>query len=55
MWQMKKKVFVPINTTYFIKYLFCLYTKNTAVLDIGPYLVSERRPFPNHFSFSVHE
>ena len=31
-----------------------LYTENTAVLVIGPYLVSERKPFPNHFSFSVH-
>ena len=50
----EKESFFPINTTYFIKYLFHLYTKNTAVLDIGPYLVSERRPFPNHFSFSVH-
>ena len=23
--------------TYFMKYVFRLYTKNTAVLDIGPY------------------
>jgi hypothetical protein len=46
---------VTINTTYFVKYVFRLYTKNTAVIDIGPYLDSERRPFPNHFSFSIHE
>ena len=35
----------------FIKYLFHLYTKNTVVLDI---FGRERRPFPNHFSFSVY-
>ena len=33
----KRKFVILINSTYFIKYVFRLYTKNTAVLDIGPY------------------
>jgi hypothetical protein len=51
----KKKFIVPIKTTYFIIYVFRLYTKSTSVLDIRSYLVCETRPFPNHFSFSIHE
>jgi hypothetical protein len=39
---------------HFIKYVYRLYTKKTAYLDIGRYLVTERRPFPNHLSFSNH-
>jgi hypothetical protein len=33
----KRKFIVPINMTYFIKYVFGLYTMNAAVIDIGPY------------------
>ena len=33
----ERKFVVPINTTYFIKYVFRQYTQNKAVLDIGPY------------------
>jgi hypothetical protein len=29
--------------------------KSNKLLDMGPYLVSERRPFSNNFGFSVHE
>ena len=41
----KRKFVVPINTTYFIKYVFRLYTKNTTVRDIGPYFGQWRQTF----------
>ena len=49
-WQMKKRKFVvPINTTYFIKYVFRLYTKNTGFLDIGPYFGQWKETFSQPF------
>ena len=52
----KRKFVAPINTIYFIKYVFRLYTyvfrlytKNTAVLDIGQYFGQWKEAFPQPF------
>ena len=45
----KRKFVVPINRIYFIKYVFRLYTKNTAVLDIGSYFGQWKETFSQPF------
>ena len=45
----KRKFVVPVNTRCFIKYVFRLYTQNTAVFDIEPYFGQWKETFSQPF------